>query len=316
VSYQVAAGLLAGHETTRLVALRSAVEATFVPGLGMIGCSLRHNGEELLGQRGGLAKYAASGSTMGIPLLHPWANRLSELRYTVGERSVTLDPASPRLHCDANGLPMHGLLGAYPGWRVVSSGADQSGARLSATLDFGADSALLAAFPFPHALRIDVALCNSTLTIATTLHATGDVAVPVAFGYHPYLQLPGVPRADWHIELPVRRQWLLDGRGIPTGETRAVAIPPGALGDRSFDALFDDLARPARFVVAGGGRRVTVEFVEGYDYAQIYAPASDAVICFEPMTAPTNALTTGGPTLRLVHPHQRYRAAFTIAIES
>ena len=34
--------------------------------------------------------------------------------------------------------------------------------------------------------------------------------VPVAFGYHPYLVLPGVPRAEWEVELPVDARLLLD----------------------------------------------------------------------------------------------------------
>src|SRR3954453_365191 len=52
------------------------LEAVFVPDAGMVGCSLRHRGAELLGQRGGLGAYVAERKTMGIPLLYPWANRL------------------------------------------------------------------------------------------------------------------------------------------------------------------------------------------------------------------------------------------------
>src|SRR5262252_2424461 len=146
--HRIADSITSGYPT---ITLSSAdIEATFAPTVGMIGCSVRHRGAEVLGQRGGLAKYAASGSTMGIPLLHPWANRLSALSYTVAGRTVHLDPQSPLLHRDANGLPMHGLLAAYPGWRVAARAADDGGARLSARLDFAADPALLAAFPFPH----------------------------------------------------------------------------------------------------------------------------------------------------------------------
>jgi 3,4-dihydroxy-2-butanone 4-phosphate synthase len=47
------------------------LEATFATGAGMVCCSLRHRAAELLGQRRGLATYAATGSTMGIPFLHP-----------------------------------------------------------------------------------------------------------------------------------------------------------------------------------------------------------------------------------------------------
>ena len=63
-NYRVADGRLAGHATTTLISTRSETEATFVPGVGMIGCSLRHRGEELLGQRGGLAKYASGGRAL------------------------------------------------------------------------------------------------------------------------------------------------------------------------------------------------------------------------------------------------------------
>ena len=47
------------------------------------------------------------------------------------------------------------------------------------------------------------------------------------------------------------------------------------------------------FSVAGGGRTITVTFLEGYRYAQIYTPPGGRLICFEPMTAPTNALKSG-----------------------
>jgi aldose 1-epimerase len=66
------------------------IEASFVPGAGMVGCSLRHRGEELLGQRGGLDAYLAERSTMGIPLLHPWANRVAKLGFTVAGREIDL----------------------------------------------------------------------------------------------------------------------------------------------------------------------------------------------------------------------------------
>ena len=81
-----------GAPTITLSAREADLHAAFAPGLGMIGCSLRHRGAELLGQRRGLAAYAQSGSTMGIPLLHPWANRLSGFGYAFDGSEVTLSP--------------------------------------------------------------------------------------------------------------------------------------------------------------------------------------------------------------------------------
>src|SRR3954470_13251380 len=92
------------------------VEAIFVPEAGMICCSLRHRGEELLGQRGGLTKYVGAGSTMGIPFLHPWANRLGSSRFGLAGREVDLGLEGLHVKRDGSGLPMHGLLTAGRGW--------------------------------------------------------------------------------------------------------------------------------------------------------------------------------------------------------
>ena len=60
------------------------LRATFVPGAGMVCSSLCHDGAELLAQCNGVRAYAERGSTMGIPLLYPWANRLAGLRCRAG----------------------------------------------------------------------------------------------------------------------------------------------------------------------------------------------------------------------------------------
>src|SRR5213592_4179965 len=99
-----------GFEALTITAPSGELEAAFVPGAGMVGCSLRHRGEELLGQRGGLRTYVAERSTMGIPLLHPWANRLARTRFSVAGRDVDLDSPSLPMSLDPNGLPIHGLL--------------------------------------------------------------------------------------------------------------------------------------------------------------------------------------------------------------
>ena len=47
------------------------LQATFVPAAGMVGSSLRHGGDELLAQRGGLDAWRGSGKSFGylIPIL-------------------------------------------------------------------------------------------------------------------------------------------------------------------------------------------------------------------------------------------------------
>jgi aldose 1-epimerase len=48
--------------------------------------------------------------------------------------------------------------------------------------------------------------------------------------------------------------------------------------------------------------------------AQVYAPEGSALIAFEPMTAPVDALSSG-KGLRLVDPGQSFSAEFTIAVD-
>ena len=313
--YSVGDAEVGGWPVKALIAVDAGLEARFAPGVGMIGSSLRHRGQELLAQRAGLGKYQSAKSTMGIPLLYPWANRLSGFTYEAGGKRVDIERESPLLHLDENGLPIHGLLAASPYWELRALGADDAKAVLVAELDFGAHADLLAAFPFPHKLRMEVELSAATLSITMTVTA-GREPVPVAFGFHPYLQLPGVDRALWQLSLPVSRRLLLDDRMIPTGKTEPFSFRPGPLGERSFDDGFDRLSDPARFTLSGGGRRICVDYECGYPIAQVFAPPGQELICFEPMTAVTNALVCGGDALPWVEAGQSFSARFSITVES
>jgi aldose 1-epimerase len=286
----------------------SSVAAQFVPDAGMIGISLTESGVELLGQRRGLDAYRTAGKTMGIPILYPWANRLGDNTYTAEGETVTLTPGENGVRPDPNGLPIHGVLAAYPDWRVTS----ESGDELAAEVDFAATPRLLASFPYPHVVEVTVRLAERTLTVRTTVTATGDASVPLCFGFHPYLQLPGVPRGDWVIETPPLRHLALDERGLPTGESAAQPQRSEPLGDKAFDDAYDQVADDTVFAVTGGGRRIEVHFEEGYPAAQIFAPPAEALVCFEPMAAPTDALSRGG--YRSARPGEPSIARFSIRV--
>jgi aldose 1-epimerase len=267
----------------------SNLEAQFVPDAGMIGISLTDAGVELLGQRRGLDAYVTNGKTMGIPILYPWANRLGANTYTAEGATVTLTPGQHRVRADPNGLPIHGVLAAYPNWRVTHESPNE----LTAEVDF-TDQDLLTSFPFPHRLALTVSLYERALRLRASVTPSGDQAVPLCFGFHPYLQLPDVPRDQWVIETPPLRHLKLDGQGLPTGEATPQPAITEPLGDNVFDDGYDEVAEGAVFAVSGGGRRIEVHFEEGYPAAQIFAPPGESVVCFEPMTAPTDALRRGG----------------------
>jgi aldose 1-epimerase len=286
----------------------SSVTAQWVPDAGMIGTSLTDDGTELLGQRRGLDAYLADGKTMGIPILYPWANRLGDNTYTAQGVTVTLTPGENGVRPDPNGLPIHGVLAAYPGWRVASQSEDE----LTAELDYGADRRLLASFPYPHLLTVTARLTERTLTVRTTVTPTGETAVPLCFGFHPYLRLPDAARARWIIETPPLRHLRLDEKGLPTGESEQQLAKEEALGDKAFDDAYDQVSDGAVFAVSGGGRRVEVHFDHGYPATQIFAPVAEDVVCFEPMTAPTDALRRGG--YRCARPGEPLVTQFSIRV--
>jgi galactose mutarotase-like enzyme len=325
------------------------VTAAFLPGLGLTGASLRHRGRERLALRDGLDGLR-SGRTAGLPLLAPWANRLSAWRYAVAGVTVDLAPsadadadadpageageaggagrsAGMAVRADgATGLPIHGLLVGAAGWTVddVTADADAAVLRASRVID-------VPAFPFPHRLSVEVAATGDRLAVATSVTPTGDRPVPVAFGWHPYLTLPEAPRSDWRLVLPRRTHLLLDEHGIPTGEREPAPADDAPLGGRTFDDLFElvDAADPGpgpetgarpgagpaddrRFAfVLADGTSVALLVGDGYPCAQVWVPKDTQYAALEPMAAPTDALAAG--TVPLVDPGATRTARFALA---
>jgi len=281
------------------------LRATILPGYGMLVASLNWRGIELLRRIDDLESAMARGSTAGIPLLYPWANRLDGLRYNAAGRDVVLDPKSPLLHFDGNGLPIHGVPWALLAWQVMES----TSLSITASLDWCGD--LLSVFPFPHKAEMEIELSDA-LAITVTIIAK-DEPVPVSFGFHPYFGIDDVPRSDWRLHLPAMRKLALDPRGIPSGTEEAFAARDVALGDTIYDDGFALDRTPATLALSGRGRTIAVEFSEGFPYAQAYAPKGQDLVALEPMTAPTNALVSGW-NLPVVKRGERFTAKFRVTV--
>ena len=307
--------------STVILGSPTGTTVTFAPGAGMVGCSLTHDGEELLGMRAGLAAYRESGKTFGIPLLAPWANRLEAREFD----GVTLEvDGTPGVHPDGNGPPIHGLLAGCPDWVITRSeaneGGPEAGAWLVAELKFDASRPEFPAFPFPHVLEVSVHLHASTVTIKTTVTATSDRQVPVAFGWHPYFAPPGGDRQDWTVAKPFTHQVDLDDRCVPTGEVTRVPVDIDVLGDPTegghvYDELFTQVPAGTKSWVEGGNTRITLSYDSGYPYAVLFAPADQPLVAIEPMTAPTDPLSGHFP-INVARVGEPYSATYSIHITS
>jgi aldose 1-epimerase len=297
------------QESSARTLVAGDLQAVFLPDHGMLGASLRYQGVEILRRVEDLEAAAARGSSAGIPLLYPWANRFAEPRYRVLGKEIVLDQSSPLLHLDEHGLPMHGVPWSLLSWVVTEARDDFLAARLEWT---GSD--LLAVFPFRHRVELAGMLRSDSLTVEITVVPCSDGPVPVSFGFHPYFGFPEPSRSKWRLELPAMRKLVVDERGIPIGEEEPFGGFDAELGENSFDDGFALPEEQMTFSVAGSTGRASLDLLEGYRYAQVFAPKDKDYVALEPMTAPTSALTSGRG-LRFVRPSERFRAAFRIRIE-
>lgn len=290
------------------------VTAAFVPSAGMVGASLTLDGVELLARRDGLAGYLERASTFGIPLLAPWANRLAAVHQSAAGVDWDVPVGAPGVHTDDAGQAIHGLA-AYAGdWTLEDASADAGAARVRARLRVDERLDRFSSFPFEHELVVEASLAGRTLRVTTSLTATGDRAVPVAFGWHPWFEFPDVPRAEWELRAPFARRLTLSDRNIPTGEVREDPPQQGPLGSVFLDDVFVDVADGAEVSVRAGGRGVTVRYVSGYDVGVLFAPLVSDVVCVEPMTAPTDPFSERFP-LRLASPGETVQAVFEVTAE-
>jgi galactose mutarotase-like enzyme len=287
-----------------MVVAAGDVVATFLPDLGMTGVSMRCRDREHLALPGGLAALRA-GSTLGLPLLAPWANRLASRRYRASGVDVDLDGLP--LRTDANGLPIHGLLVGRPGWRVERRSTRGGRASFRAAIDVDSP-----AFPFPHRIEVTVTARDRQLTLDTTLVPTARRAVPAAFGWHPYLRLPGTPRRDWSLRLPARTHLVLDRLGIPTGGEIKEQREADPIGRRTFDDLYL-LGRDHALALEAEDTTISMRGDRNYPYAQVWVPPGRAFAALEPMTARTNGLVDGSAPV--VKAGDTFSASFTLDLD-
>jgi galactose mutarotase-like enzyme len=298
------------------------LQARFLPELGMVCASVEVDDAERIDLRRGPDAYREQGKTFGIPLLYPWGNRLAARDFTVADTQLRLPEPGTETGIDEHGLPHHGVQPRLMRW---VAGTDGSGC-VEATLDWRSEE-LLAIFPFAHSVAYGAtAGPGAELHISVTVRADGEDRVPVAFGLHPYLQLPAGGRSATEIELPASERLLVDDRGLPTGAREPLSpatVPldrPGGWDDglvlsgatRAGAEPQNEDGTAAVFAAVAPGGQVTVELLQGFTHGQIFSPDGAQFVCFEPMSAPTNALVSGDG-LRILAPGDALKASFRIA---
>jgi len=297
--YAVSQKSVEGRTTYHLIDSSRNMDVGIVPEAGNFAYEFKANGKDVLIPPDSLTAYLdRHGFGSGIPFLAPYANRISQEYYYFEGKKYLLNDAIGNLLRDQVKHPIHGLLVFEKRWSVVKRGAsDSEGAFVTSHLDFYKYPDLMAQFPFAHTIEMTYRLKDGRLRNTTEIHNLGGAPMPVDIGFHPYFH-PDGPRQDWVLSLPAKHHWILDKELIPTGEREAPDkyLPEAKnfkLGETFIDDNFSDLERDAdglgRISVKGQAHKIEVVYGKEYNFAVVYTPVSEALVCIEPQTGPTNA---------------------------
>jgi aldose 1-epimerase len=216
-------------------------------------------------------------SRHGIPLLAPWGNRLDEQAFYANGKRYTFDMSLGNI---TGAVPIHGFMSLTDQWQIVELKHDGTAAWLTSRLDVYKQPAWMKQWPFAHTIEMTYRLAGGVLEVRTKVVNMSAEPMPVALGYHPWLQLTDSPRDEWTITVPARTRWLLSWQKVPTGETEPTDAFftnfKGALKDYNIDDVFTDLVRDAqgRVTATLNGRAQQIEVTQGPNYRAmiVYSP--------------------------------------------
>ena len=259
-----------------------------------------------------LAEWRANPGLGGVPLLAPWANRMDGDAYFAGGKEYHLNPSLGNIRRDQHGLPIHGLVSFTSQWRMIR----QEASSVTSRLEFWRYPEWMAQFPFAHTLEVTHRLSAGSLEVETVVENLAEEAMPLSLGYHPYFQLTDSPRDEWRMHLAAREHVLLSDKFVPTGKREPLVQQDlSPLAGHALDDVFTSLTGE-EFSVQGRKQRLGVRLGPRYPVAVVWAPAGEQFVCFEPMTAQTNAfnLTHAGidAGLQYVPPRGTWKESFWI----
>lgn len=321
-NYSARKAVADGFEIVQLTDRERATEVSIVPSIGNIAYAMTVHGANILWSPfTTLTEMKSKPALCGVPFLAPWANRLDQDAFYANGKKYSLNTALGNLRRDPNQHPIHGLLLFSPYWKVTKLDADDKSARVTSRLEFWRYPDLMAQFPFAHSIEMTHRLENGKLEVETLIENLSSETMPVGVGYHPYFQIPGTPRDQWKVHVAARDHLELNPQLTPTGERTPVNLPdPASLATTQLDDVFSNLVRGddghAVFWAEAGGKKISVVYGPKYTVAVVYAPPGKEFICFEPMSAVTNAFNLAHAgiykELQTIPPGAAWRESFWI----
>jgi aldose 1-epimerase len=272
---------------TGLTLRSDELEADIVPSIGGGLAAFRWRGRDVM--RPASAATLAVADPLGLAMfpLVPWSNRIALGWFQQDGQDVAL----PRNFGD-HPHAIHGH-----GWQRPWFVAGSSESSTVLIYEHSAD-----AWPWAYRAQLHYELTARGLEIRLSVENLAETAMPAGLGLHPYFQR--TPKMQVHARLD--GWWETDAEVMPTRyEACEVRTDwSGLLQEgRTIDTVFTGWDGSARLVWPEADLELQMTASSAARWLVIYAPQSDAIICLEPVTHPTNALNQSGqPGIKLLKP--------------
>ncbi len=232
---------------------------------------------------------------MGAFPLVPFSNRIGDARFSWAGKSIRLQ---------RNFLPephaIHGVGFERP-WRIAAS--DRESAEL--VLEHAGDSS----WPWPFEARQRIVIGAGTLSLELRATNRATIAVPLAFGHHPYF-----PKAGASLRFTASDVWLVGPEGLPTRAVRPSAefdfSIPAPVTARSIDNCYIGWDGQAAIAWSHQPRWLEIRASRELPCAVVYVRDEETGFCFEPVPHLNNSLNlpSAAPAIPVIAPGDSYAA--------
>lgn len=165
-------------------------------------------------------------------------------------------------------------------------------------------------YPFPFHFEVSYYVENGLLKVTFSIKNTGSVTMPFGLGWHPYFN---VQRGD-EVFLPELKEYLVDNRYIPTGDTRLLGEREFVPDGNFFNATYEVTERDETIYKIKGTKDIEIKASKEFGFLQLYTPLSYSVVAIEPMTCCIDSFNNGYGLLEL-EPLEAFKARIQIKID-
>ena len=223
--------------------------------------------------------------------LFPWGNRVRDGKYSFQGNDYQLS-----INEIGFNNAIHGFV-SFANFEVIEEEVNEVQAILTLKYTYKATQF---GFPFPFILHIQhIFSSDEGLEINYTIENTGEKAMPMVLGWHPYFKIEGETADDWQIDFPATHQYISDGQMISAEKVEVDFKGNMDLKGRTLDAVF--AVEPSSKVEAklhSPNKDITINVWQeglkgGFSFMVVYIPSTRDCIAIEPMTGNTDAFNSG-----------------------